>query len=145
MSTHERNVLLSSLEYLQVFSHELFRAQLQPSASTPRVYLLVPHVVLEELDQLKQSPRPHGPTTIGALARHASRWILDMIQQQKYSRTFEQRPFDPRLWVLHVQALSARAAQHHHLVGFYISPRPMTKRLWHFAQKSIKSVELVSC
>lgn len=118
--THGRNVLLSSLDHLQAFSHELFRVQLQPHASLPRVYLLVPHVVLEELDQLKQSSRPHGSTNIGALARRASHWILDMIQQQKYHRTFDQRPLDPRLWVLHVQALSARGAQHHHLVCIYI-------------------------
>lgn len=101
---------------MQAFSQALFRAQLQPHATTPRVYLLVPHVVLDELDQLKQSSRSHGSTTIGALARHASHWILDMVQQQKYSRTFEQRLLEPRRWILHVQALSARGAQHHQLV-----------------------------
>lgn len=129
-----RNILLSSLEHVEAFTHELLCAQLRPQSSMPCVYLIVPHVVLEEIDLLKQSTRPHGTTTIGALARRASHWILDTVQQQKYSRNYEQRPLDPKLWILHVQALSTRSTEQHHLVGTRVSPRPTTKRLWPFVR-----------
>lgn len=62
--------------------------------------LVIPHVVLDELDAMKNSSNllRGSSTTIGNGARRASRWILDVMQRQKYTASLP-----PHLWPLQVE------------------------------------------
>ena len=68
------------------------------------VAMVVPHVVVEELDALKSSERPlRGARTVGAAARGASRWLLDAVQRQKYGACSRGGALVPAEWPLHVE------------------------------------------
>ena len=76
----DTNVLLSHLEYL----HALAIADFVDFA----VLIIIPWVVIAELDALKTADHRHdesaptsiaGPKTVGFVARRASRWIFDCL------------------------------------------------------------------
>ena len=71
--------------------------------------MVLPLVVLEELDVLKTSSRQEEGVSLATSARRASHWILQTVQTQKYSLDLNQVPLPPQRWVLHVQTLSSLA------------------------------------
>lgn len=71
--------------------------------SAPFLQLIIPRVVLDELDGLKNSERALRHASVGQTARHASRWILDTVQRQKSQSRPKQQ------WPLHVQVAAAAA------------------------------------
>ncbi|WFD08603.1 hypothetical protein MVES1_003979 [Malassezia vespertilionis] len=111
----DTNVLLGLLDALQhVFQRALAAVQ-SGVLEAPPLYLIVPLIVLEELDNLKHTERllDHNDAvqqrpvaTVGAAARRASRWLLESVQHQKHTRGL----YSPAQWVLHVQT---QAFTHH--------------------------------
>lgn len=88
----------------------------QRALAEPRIYFVIPLVVLEELDALKTSTRMEGSETVGALARQASRWVLRTVQQQKYETRAGSLRLEPTQWVVHVQTVWSRDAAARHEV-----------------------------
>lgn len=93
-----RNVLLDEIHTLCEIV-DIQESHIRNSDST-FLQLVIPHVVLDELDALKNSPNllRGSSTTIGNGARRASRWILDVMQRQKYTVSLP-----PHLWPLQVE------------------------------------------
>ena len=117
------NTLLDSLEHLRGVCNLGLQRQRHTVDETPPVYLVVPLVVLDELDQLKASDRRHAegntvgglcaPMTVGAAARRASHWILETVQHQKYATDSMSSALPPTHWVLHVETPSAARCDAH--------------------------------
>ena len=105
-----------------MFRELLSLAPRRPSAP-PLLVFVVPHVVLEELDALKNAKSTMQYTKaapnlvrrtvqVGTAARDASRWLLASVQEQKYTAGISK----PQ-WPLQVQTTSdASAGQTAHLV-----------------------------
>ena len=129
------NVLLRFLPLLQSLCEAILRLQWNDKTAMPRVYMVVPLVVLEELDQLKQSTRMEGGSTIGASSRQASHWILDTVQRQKYVHDFQGALLAPARWVLHVQTASTRTTKTDQVRPCYpLTTRPIMKPLCLYVQ-----------
>ncbi|WFD01165.1 hypothetical protein MYAM1_003926 [Malassezia yamatoensis] len=93
----DTNVLLSKLETVQELFQLAFAASLH---SSPILYMVIPHCVLEELDAMKHNQqRIDSATSVSAAARNASRWLLESVQQQKNSYLAR----NISRWALHVQ------------------------------------------
>lgn len=101
----DTNVLLHTLEHIQALCKAQLHELSHNLVSFPRIYLVVPFVVLEELDHLKLTNKQDNGTHVAASSRSASHWILSTVQLQKYMRTISQDALHPHRWVLHVQTM----------------------------------------
>ncbi|PWN54400.1 hypothetical protein IE53DRAFT_383022 [Violaceomyces palustris] len=122
----DTNVLLSNLPFIKALFAVLLNRSISAIVSqltkaghcrtTPApIAMVIPHIVLSELDGLKTSPRTQGGSTcnrpISSLAREANRWMLAAIQAQK--RAIVPIPCDGQEksealpengWVFHIQS-----------------------------------------
>ncbi|WFD45054.1 hypothetical protein MPSI1_003731 [Malassezia psittaci] len=95
----DTNVLLSKLATVQELFQLAFAASLH---SSPILYIVIPHCVLEELDAMKHNERRiDSAISVSAAARNASRWLLESVQQQKNSYLAR----NISRWALHVQTV----------------------------------------
>lgn len=106
------NVLLHTLDHIKALCKAQLHELSQNIVSFPRIYLVVPFVVLEELDHLKSLDKRENDTSIASCSRSASHWILTTVQTQKYMRTISQDPLHPHRWVLHVQTMLSTPSRH---------------------------------
>jgi hypothetical protein len=131
------NTLVSSLALVQELQVRTLTLNVQAvlgGTSPAPLTLIVPSIVLAELDGLKRSAEPRGPAdaggsrrTLGAAARDATRWILQAVQVQKHLRLRGPAGEDVSLpqsaWSLHVQL-----SQHERSMAL---PVTMVSRLRH--------------
>lgn len=123
VSRPHRNTLISCLNLLGALFDELFHLNLtalETSQAQAPLTILIPNVVVEELDALKNlhrettlrrsaASRQRMSHSVGALARKANKWMLMALQTQK--RTTCASPIAPgdriavpeRSWALHVE------------------------------------------
>lgn len=107
------NILLHTLQHIEAVCNAQLNELYSGISLYPRIYLVLPLVVLEELDVLKTSSRQEEGVSLATSARRASHWILQTVQTQKYSLDLNQVPLPPQRWVLHVQTLSSLAPTSH--------------------------------
>jgi predicted ribonuclease YlaK len=95
--------------FTQCLARNVFALESHAFVSSP-IMLIVPYVVVRELDGLKISARrdrADSDLTVGQKAQRANRWILDAIQQQKKRSYCEQDvsvPIPEHAWILHVES-----------------------------------------
>lgn len=122
--------LLASL-FDQLFADNLASLQGRHPRSAP-LAILIPNVVVEELDHLKNSDREttlrRSATSrqrisysVGALARKANKWMLMALQTQKrttyvaHSPQLTRKPIPEPAWAMHIESKShALALVLHH-------------------------------
>lgn len=109
----DTNILLHTLQHIEAVCNAQLNELYTGLSLSPRIYLVLPLVVLEELDVLKTSSRQEEGVSLATSARRASHWILQTVQTQKYSLDLNQVPLPPQRWVLHVQTLSSLAPTSH--------------------------------
>lgn len=96
--------------FTQCLARNTFALENDAFIASP-IMLIVPYVVVRELDGLKsssRSDREDAALTVGQKAQRANRWILDAIQQQK-RRSYVQpgisvsASIPEHAWVLHLE------------------------------------------
>lgn len=87
----DTNILLHTLQHIEAVCNAQLNELYTGLSLSPRIYLVLPLVVLEELDVLKTSSRQEEGVSLATSARRASHWILQTVQTQKYSLDLKDR------------------------------------------------------
>ena len=73
------NILLHTLQHIEAVCNAQLNELYTGLSLSPRIYLVLPLVVLEELDVLKTSSRQEEGVSLATSARRASHWILQTL------------------------------------------------------------------